>query len=92
MTTEKPTIEIPRHVEFSFVEDGFVLLDLRRGEYYGLDEVASAVWKALVDGASPGEAAERIARGYRVERERALSDVEVLIDRLAGAGLLELSG
>lgn len=91
MTTENRTIEIPRHVEFSFVEDGFVLLDLRRGEYYGLDGVASTVWEALADGASPDEAAERITRRYAVDRQRARTDVEALIDRLATAGLLQRS-
>jgi hypothetical protein len=66
-----------------------VLLDLERGEYYGLDEVGVRVWKGLVGGETPGEIATRLAPEHDVELDRMVQDFVTLVDDLVKRGLVE---
>jgi hypothetical protein len=64
-----------------------VVLDLERGEYFGLDELGCVAWKALADGDSPQEIADRIAPDHDVPPERLLGDLVALADELVARGL-----
>jgi len=76
------------HVEYTQVEDGFVLMDLKAGTYLGLDPVASLIWESLSDHGSAERAADDVCRRFEVDRERALADVESWIVDLLERGLL----
>ena len=64
-----------------------VLLDLERGEYFGLDELGCVAWKGLVNGESPQEIADRIGPEHDVTPERLVSDLVALADELVARGL-----
>ncbi len=81
-------VEIAPHVQATRVEGDFVLMDLKRGIYLGLDPVASHIWQSLADHGDPRQAAEELCRDYAVEPEVALADVEAWIDELLEKGLL----
>jgi hypothetical protein len=59
---------------------------------FTLDEVATLIWEAA-DGATPLEeiVKQKICSRYNVSLEIALKDAEVLVEQLAGHGLLLLS-
>ena len=65
-----------------------VLLDFGCGEYYGLDEVGTEIWRALEAGQALGEVADVIVGRYEVPREEALSDILALVSQLHEQGLL----
>lgn len=64
-----------------------VLLDLDRGEYYGLDEMGCRMWKGLAAGETPSEIVTHLAPEHDVEPERMLSDLVALADELVRRGL-----
>lgn len=64
-----------------------VLLDLDRGEYYGLDEMGCIMWRGLAAGESPAEIVGRLAPEHDVAPERMLSDLVALADELVRRGL-----
>jgi hypothetical protein len=64
-----------------------VLLDLDRGEYFGLDELGCVAWKGFVNGESPQEIADRIGPEQNVASERLLSDLVALADELVARKL-----
>jgi hypothetical protein len=64
-----------------------VLLDLERGEYFGLDELGCVAWKGLVNGETPQEIADRIGPEHEVTSEQLVSDLVALADELVARGL-----
>ncbi|MFJ7418791.1 lasso peptide biosynthesis PqqD family chaperone [Streptomyces uncialis] len=72
-------------------DGGMVLLDQRGGRYWQLNPAGATVLRLLLDGRSPQEVAERLARDSSVAAERALSDVRTLVDALSEARLVVAS-
>jgi len=67
-----------------------VMLSLRDGIYYGLDEVGSEIWKLLQTPITVGEICRAIADNYDVEPERCRRDVVRLLGELLERRLVEL--
>jgi hypothetical protein len=72
--------------------DESVALNLATEEYYGLDPVGSAMWRALRDGGSIEAAHERLLDHYEVDGDMLRRDLEVFVDRLVERGLLTVTG
>lgn len=66
-----------------------VILNVRTGRYYTLDEVGTRVLEHLTSGACVGEAIEALLTEFAVERATLEADVESLLGELAAAGLSE---
>jgi hypothetical protein len=78
---------------FSREFDGeLVLLDLGRGEYFGLDEIGALLWAAVVDGRDVATVAEQVTREFAVDAATATADLEALVDVLVERGLLVRDG
>ena len=70
------------------VEQQAVLLDIESGEYFSLNDVGKRVWD-LCDGTrTVAQVADTICSEYDVPPETALDDTGVLLENLAGAGLV----
>lgn len=67
-----------------------VLLDLARGDYYGLDAVGARLWQSLMEGASVDETAATLAQDYDVDPSVLRADLMALLSELADKGLVEL--
>jgi hypothetical protein len=68
----------------------WVLLDLRNGAYFGLDELGGAIWDNLVKGRSPAEIAASLSATYSVTEDVLLRDVLVLVDDLLDRELVRI--
>lgn len=66
-----------------------VVLDLAKGDYFGLNEIGAKLWAALVDGRSPSEVADELVSSYDVGRDRLLADLIALTSELLTRGLIE---
>ena len=67
-------------------EEG-LLLKLKTGDYYTVNEVGLAVWK-LADGSTDAEIAAALARRFDISPEAALKDTRSYCHELERAGLL----
>jgi hypothetical protein len=71
-----------------------VILNLKSGVYFGLNEVGARIW-ALLQSARPhtvGEIEAAIAAEFEVAPEECARDVRSLLEQFYAAGLLEVSG
>jgi hypothetical protein len=77
-------------VLFTELDDGTgVLLHLDTKFYYTLNATGVVVWKAIAEGVGErGAIAERIASGFRVEKDVAERDVAGILDEMLADGLL----
>jgi Coenzyme PQQ synthesis protein D (PqqD) len=67
-----------------------VLLNLRDGIYYGLDDVGSDIWKLLQNPVSVGQICGAIIETRDVDPERCRRDVVKLLGELVERHLVEL--
>jgi hypothetical protein len=84
----KTTARISPSVYARAFGEELVLLDFSRGEYFGLDETATTIWRALEAGKTLGEIADTLVERYDVSREVALGDVSALISHMTSESLL----
>jgi len=68
-----------------------VLLDTETGQYFGLDQTGSAVWRLLAVGASDQEIVERLLAEYDVEPDALRQDVEAFLSALQSNRVLRRS-
>jgi len=73
--------------------DEVVVMSARDSTLFSLNEVAGLIWEAA-DGVTPlADIVERaVCSAYDVDGAQALADAEELVDRLAGHGILRVSG
>jgi transglutaminase-like putative cysteine protease len=70
------------HIRSVVHGDRTILLDLRRGRYYSLDEVGTRVWALLGEGADVSAIVDRIGEEFDAPIGVIETDVDVLLMRL----------
>jgi hypothetical protein len=67
-----------------------VMLNLKNGTYYGLDEVGARVWNLIQEPRSVSAVCDAILAEYQVEPDRCEGDLLALLGELAAAELIEV--
>jgi hypothetical protein len=83
-------LEVPERVLFRELGGESVLLNLASESYFGLDEVGTAMWSALVEHASVADALPAILDRYDADGGVVERDLIGLVERLVEHGLLEI--
>lgn len=73
---------------FSDMDGETVMMSIKNGEYYGLDEVGSRIWQLLEKPESAETLTEKLIEEYEVTRETCLSDVMEFMNMLAEKQLI----
>ena len=84
--------QISDNVFPSQMEQEKVVLSLKLGQYYGLDELGSRIWDLVQQSHSLSEISNTICLEYEVEIEECDHDVRELLEELLEAKLIEVSG
>jgi hypothetical protein len=79
------------HVCAEVVDGQTIVLDMRRGEYIGLDRVAGDMWNLLSLKNTLQETIDAIAGKYSVEMSRLEADLFHFVALLVKRGMVELS-
>lgn len=87
---ERARIEVPRSVLTREIDGEMVLLDLASESYYGLDDVGTRIWAALVEHASLRGAREALIEEFEVDPEVLERDLVRLVGELKQHGLLAI--
>jgi hypothetical protein len=83
---------VPPDVLIQELQGESVLLNLRTGRYFGLDQVGTRMWMALTAAESLQSACDGLLGEYEVEGERLKQDLRDLVEKLVGHGLVEVNG
>jgi hypothetical protein len=67
-----------------------VVLDLRQGNYFGLDDLGGMIWSHLAQGRSAEEIVELLVPGYDVVGTTFMRDLLALVDELLDRDLIRL--
>ncbi|MGH9789109.1 MAG: PqqD family protein [Candidatus Acidiferrales bacterium] len=79
-----------RDVVFRELGGEMVLLNLKSGVYYGLNETGTQMWTLLVELKDPGRVVEALEREYAASRAQVEGDLRELLGALRAKGLIEL--
>jgi hypothetical protein len=67
-----------------------VVLNLKNGMYYGLEDVGSAVWNMLQKPVSADDICRELAKSFDVDPARCRRDILSLLADLLAHGLIEI--
>ena len=67
-----------------------VILNLKKGVYYGLDEVGARIWDLIQEPRAVREIRDLLLDEYDVEPERCERDLLALLEELAAEDLVEV--
>jgi hypothetical protein len=70
--------------------DELVILNLRDGIYYGLDDVGARIWRILKQSATISAIRDALVEEYDVDPDRSERDVRTLVEECASRGLVEI--
>jgi hypothetical protein len=73
------------------VDGETVMMSIQEGQYFGLDDIGSDIWKRLEAPCSFAELVDGLARDYDAERDRIAADVRALLLRMAEHGVVRLT-
>ena len=76
----------------SEIDGEAVMMSIERGEYYGLDEVGTEIWRLLERPRSLGEICASLLERYEVEPETCRADVARFLEGLLSDGTLTIVG
>lgn len=86
-TTSRQVLKAPE-VLLQDLEGEAVLLNLKNGQYYGLDENSFNMYRILTSSSSVQAAYEALVREYEVEPERLRADLDQFVGHLIENGLV----
>jgi len=64
-----------------------VILDMKSGKYFALDDVGTRIWQLLQSPSTLQSICDQLTQEYDVSMERSVSDVSTLLRRLVDQGL-----
>ena len=82
-------IYVPDYIMYREIDGEGVLLNLKTGYYFGLNEVGTQMWAHLTRFESLEKALDSLMKEYEVSRDRIEQDLLDFIEDLKTNGLLE---
>ena len=82
-------VSVPKHVLVRVFENESVILNLNTEAYHGLDDVGTAMWKAIIQAASIQEAFETLLSEYDIEPAQLRQDLDDFLEKLRQRGMVE---
>jgi hypothetical protein len=73
------------------VDGEIVMMSIEKGRYFGLDDIASDIWKRIEPPCAFGELVDRLAADYDAPRDTIAADVRALLVRMAAQDVVRLS-
>jgi hypothetical protein len=83
-------LKLSGQVRSTHNQDGAVVLDIRHGQMFRLNLVASRMLELLKQGYAEAQIVEQISRAFSVDREFVETDLREFLVHLEKHGLLEL--
>jgi len=85
------TVQISPDVVFQDLDGETVLLEMKSGYYYGLDEVSTEIWKQLSQGERLSNILEAMLDAYKVNEKQCRQDIMHFLLDLEQKKLITLS-
>lgn len=68
--------------------DEVVMLSVAKGKYYGLNDIAAAIWERIEHPIEVGVLCDSLRRSFKVSRKECEADVLAFLEQLLAKGLI----
>ncbi len=85
------TFKTSENIAWRNVNEEVVILNLKSGEYFTLNDVGQFVWLAVADQKNMEEIRQKVVDAFDVSPKKASEDIEEFISRMLDEGLLHKS-
>jgi Coenzyme PQQ synthesis protein D (PqqD) len=75
---------------FSELQGEAVILDIKSGVYYGLNQVGASIWNLIQAPKTVNEIRDALLTEYEVDSQACETDILILLEDLAKNGLIEI--
>ena len=82
------TYVLPDNFTWKELKSGIVVLNLDSSDYYTLNDTASTIWRAVMDGCDDDAIAQRLTEEYDCPPDVARRDVREQMERFCDDGML----
>jgi Coenzyme PQQ synthesis protein D (PqqD) len=82
-------VAIKEHL-YSDLNGEAVILSMKNGKYYGLNEVGRSIWNAIKDPTNFEEIHAKVMREYEVDEETCYREVSSFLQKMFDEGLIEV--
>ncbi|HXZ81423.1 MAG TPA: PqqD family protein [Terriglobales bacterium] len=65
-----------------------VILHLKQGTYYGLNEIGAVIWRSLQKPKTVGQLEELMLADFDVSKEQVEGDLQQLLEQMQASGLI----
>jgi len=72
------------------VDDEMILLDMKSENYFGLDEVGTAIWQGIENNETLKDVLDTLLEEYEVESSVLENDIISFVQKLQDSGLVEV--
>ena len=83
-------VRVPVHVRSVIDDDGAVLLDVRKGTYFSLNNIGVEVWRRIERGQTLSQIEQEIAADFAAPFDVVSADVQRFVNMLAEKALLHV--
>jgi Coenzyme PQQ synthesis protein D (PqqD) len=73
------------------VDGEFVMMSIEQGQYFGLDDIGSDIWKRLDSPCAFADLIDRLVADYNADRASIAADVRSLLERMAERDVVRLA-
>lgn len=91
ITSEHSRIVVSKEQVYSELQGEAVILDIKSGVYYGLNQVGASIWNLIQVPKTMDEIQAALLAEYDVEPETCKQEVLVLLQDLAAKGLIDIT-
>jgi hypothetical protein len=91
MFEENSTVVASKGPVSSELAGEIVILDLKSGTYYGLNEVGARIWELIQEPRTVGQIRNVIVTEYDVGTDQCEQDIVLLLQEMVAKGLVEIT-
>ena len=73
------------------VQGEIVMMSIEKGQYFGLDDIGSDIWKRIEQPCSFAALIDGLAAAYDADRGTIANDVRLLLDKMAAQDVVRLA-
>jgi Coenzyme PQQ synthesis protein D (PqqD) len=87
---ENIIISRQKDVVFNKLDDEIVMMSIKNGEYYGLDNIGSRIWEIIEKPVSVNQIADILKNEYAVSESQCKNDVNEFLNILLKKDLIQI--
>ena len=88
--SQKSVIRASKQPLSSEIAEETIILDMKSGTYFGLNETGTQIWKWLQEPKTIKDVQSLIMEEYEVEEEQCDRDLQAILQEMLAAGLIEV--